>query len=184
MKYLGFMIVSAMFAVSVVACPLPGESNSEANSEANAGAIAGAAAGAIAVSETNVISASGVSSEVAQQTDQSMDNTDKSKNYVMVAPSTNASLGQDASSLYSIFGGINLAGTAEYKMCMEKIMTISQMYASDLMPETVAKEEAKKAWLQLKKATRTKRLFSILWETSGQHLGNGFGAFAWGSFWK
>jgi hypothetical protein len=104
--------------------------------------------------------------------------TNKNTAYVMTAPNTVAGQGQQAASLYSIFGGINTAESSEYSVCIEKIRVISQMNASGLIDKELAKEEALEALAQLKDASKPKRVLGFLWKTRGVHLLNGCGLLA------
>ena len=49
------------------------------------------------------------------------ESTEKNTTYVMTSPDTVAQDGQSAVAGYSIFGGLNIAESAEYKVCIEKI---------------------------------------------------------------
>lgn len=104
--------------------------------------------------------------------------TQKNVAYVLTAPNTVAGDGQSAASMYSIFGGLNLAESAEYKECLEKIRIVDQMKAAGLITVEVAQVEAWEAYLQMKKATQPRRVLGILWETRGKHILNGFGTLA------
>lgn len=101
------------------------------------------------------------------------------KAYAYGAPSTVAGEGQQASSIYSIFGGVNLAQSEEAKTCMDNINVIAQLATNGFLSKEEAKQEALAQFAQLKDATKSKRLLGILWKTRGVHLLNGFGLLAW-----
>jgi len=109
--------------------------------------------------------------------------TYEQKVYHLAAPNTVASSGQKASSVYSIFGGLNLAQTEEAKHCMDVLNVIGEMQGAGYLTEAEAKAEAMAIFKQLKDATKSKRLLGILWKTRGHHLLNGLGLLSWDDLW-
>lgn len=110
-------------------------------------------------------------------------NGDELNTYVMTAPNTVAGDGQTAAAAYSIFGGVNVSESDEYKVCIEKIRILSQMEAAGLITKEEAIDEAQLVYKQLKASTRPKRVLGILWKTRGRHILNGLGLFACDDFW-
>jgi hypothetical protein len=104
--------------------------------------------------------------------------TQKNTAYVLTAPNTVAGQGQQASSVYSIFGGVNMAQTAEYQICREKIDVIKNMEVCGYLSKEEALAEARDAFNQLKDNTQVKRILWIGPKTRGVHLGNAFGILA------
>jgi len=159
-------------------------SNSDSRSSANAaqqqGQLQGQAQGQMQGQAAIAAQGQGQLGIVGQKStnDQSVNvggDTQKNTAYVMTAPNTVAGDGQSAMSACSIFGGLNLADSAEYKECIEKIRVVSQMSAANLITTEVAKAEAWEAYQQMKESTQPKRVLGVLWKTRGRHIFNGFG---------
>jgi hypothetical protein len=104
--------------------------------------------------------------------------TQKNNAYILTAPNTVAGDGQQAMAAYSIVGGVNVAESSEYKVCIEKIRIVSQMLAADLITKDVAIVEANAAFEQMKDSTQPKRILWVGPKTRGIHLGNGLGLLA------
>lgn len=100
------------------------------------------------------------------------------ESFALVAPNTIAAQGQQASSVYSIFGGVNLAQTAEYQICKEKIDVATLMVKNGYLTAEEGKAEALKAYQELLDNTQAKRILWIGPKTRGIHLGNLFGMLA------
>ncbi len=114
-----------------------------------------------------------------QQAEIDIQDNRETTGYYLAAPSTIAASGQKASSIYSIFGGLNLAQTEEAKHCMDVLNVIGQLETAEYLTAEQARAEALKVFEQLKDATASKRLLGVLWKTRGNHLLNGLGLFAW-----
>ena len=98
---------------------------------------------------------------------------------ILVAPTTNAQKGQYSTNVYSIVGGIGIAETEQYQMCMDKIELISKLADAGYLTDDEAQAEMDEAFAQLKHLTKTKKFLGVLWRTSGCNLGSGFGLLAW-----
>ena len=98
--------------------------------------------------------------------------TTKNTAYVMTAPNTVAGKDQQASSIYSIFGGINVAQTAEYVVCREKMDVIENLKKGGYLSVEEAAAEMAATWKQFKDNTQEKRVLWIGPKTRGVHLGN------------
>lgn len=98
--------------------------------------------------------------------------TTKNTAYVMTAPNTVAGKDQQASSIYSIFGGINVAQTAEYVVCREKMDVIENLKKGGYLSIEEAAAEMTATWKQFKDNTQEKRVLWIGPKTRGVHLGN------------
>ena len=96
----------------------------------------------------------------------------------LAAPNTVAGAGQQASSVYSVFGGVNMTQTQEYQVCREKIDVITSMRTAGYLTADEATAEAKAAWAQLKDNTQPKRFLWIGPKTRGVSGGNLFGIVA------
>ena len=104
--------------------------------------------------------------------------TQKNTAYVMTAPNTVAGAGQQAASVYSIFGGVNVAQTAEYITCREKMDVIENLKKGGYLTADEAQAEMAIAWKQFKDNTQEKRWLFIGPKTRGVNAGNIFGLFA------
>lgn len=96
----------------------------------------------------------------------------------LAAPTTTAAQGQQASAVYSIFGGVNMAQTAEYQICKEKIDVATMMVKNGYLTVEEGKAEALKAYQELLDNTQAKRILWVGPKTRGVHLGNLFGMLA------
>ncbi len=106
------------------------------------------------------------------------------KSYSFSPPGLSANQGVNEANMYSIFGGIGLSETAEYKVCVEKLAVIERLQGAGYLTKEEAKAEALAVYLQMKEVTKDKRLLGVLCKTSGKNLLNMFGMLSWDSFWK
>ena len=93
-------------------------------------------------------------------------------------------LDYSTANMYSIFGGIGLSQTEEYTVAIEKLAVIERMENLGYMTADEAKAEALETFAELDSASQPKRVFGIFGKTRGRHLLNGFGMFAWDSWYK
>jgi hypothetical protein len=98
-------------------------------------------------------------------------------------PGINGEQGTNNFNGYSIFGGVGISATAEYRMCIEKLANIKMMESCGYFSKEEAISQAKEAWAQFLYTTKDKRFLGVLWKTTGRNLLNGFGLLAWDSFW-
>ena len=117
------------------------------------------------VTSTNTNSTGNSSAELKQGDD-----------YYLSAPNTVAEIGQRASSMYSIFGGVNMAQTEEAKQTSDNIKLLVFMAKNGIINKVELRKEAIVHYKQLRHASKPKRVLGILWRTRGNHLGNMFGA--------
>ena len=95
--------------------------------------------------------------------------------YSFSAPSLSATEGVGEANLYSIFGGIGIANTEEYKVAIEMINTAYLMKKFGFFTDEEARDAGKYAYAKLVDAAEDKRVLGILWKTRGKHLLNLFG---------
>ncbi len=105
-------------------------------------------------------------------------------NYVLHAPDTVAELGQRASSVYSLFGGVNMAQTEETKQTGDNIKLLVFMAKNKIISSDELRYEVIEQYVQLKDASRPKRLFGVLWKTRGNSIVNGFGMLSMDDLWS
>ena len=115
-----------------------------------------------------------------------MDASEKVENtvYANAWPGINGEAGTSNFNGYSIFGGIGISATAEYKICIEKLANIKMMQDCGYLTKEEALAEARAAFNQFKYTTQDKRMLGVLWKTTGRNLLNGFGLLSWDSFWS
>ncbi|TDI96959.1 MAG: hypothetical protein E2O29_01625 [Deltaproteobacteria bacterium] len=104
--------------------------------------------------------------------------------YVLHAPDTVAQSGQRASSVYSLFGGVNMAQTEEAKQTGDNIKLLVFMAKNGIISADELRYEVIEQYVQLKDASRPKRLFGVLWRTRGNSLVNGFGMLSMDDLWS
>ncbi len=116
--------------------------------------------------------------------DVSLKHSSKDTTYANAWPATQGVVGAETVNAYSIFGGVGLSNTAEYQVCISKLSAIKSMQDSGWITTEQAKEEADKAFEQMKNATRPKRWCGIGGTTTGRNLFNGLGLLSWDSMKK
>jgi len=105
------------------------------------------------------------------------------KSYAFSPPGLSANKGVNEGNIYSVFGGIGLASTEEYAICVEKISVIERLEKLGYITAIEARVEARKVFLQLKEASKAKRFLGVLGKTRGRNLINLFGLLSWDSLW-
>lgn len=122
---------------------------------------------------------------VSQGNNQSVGgDTTKNTVYATTWPNLSGGVGVSQGNVYSVFGGIGVSSTEEYKVCIEKLMVIDTLVKLGYLSTDEAKAEVKEILSSLKYNTNTKRFLGIFWKTSGRNLLNGLGLLSWDSFWK
>lgn len=107
--------------------------------------------------------------------------TYESEAYAVSYPSLSGGEGVSQANAYSIFGGLGLSNTEQYKAIITQIQAIeaSQSLHADFKAELV--EGLVRDMVELNK---DKRFLGLFWKTSGRNLSNLFGILSWDSFWK
>jgi len=109
---------------------------------------------------------------------------DESKYLSNSWPAISGSVGVSQAQAYSIFGGLGVSSSEEYKVAIEKLQVIHQLKTLGYLTEDEALAEVKKVYAEMQYATKTKRVLGIFCKTSGRNLLNGLGLLSWDSFWK
>lgn len=107
--------------------------------------------------------------------------SNETKVYANSWPTTNGDQGSSNMNAYSIFGGIGITETKEYRVCIEKLQVIENLGKTGVLSQDQVVSESLTAWEQLKKSTRPQRWLGFGWRTSGRDLLNGMGLLSWPS---
>ena len=107
--------------------------------------------------------------------------SEKTKVYANTWPTTNGDQGSNNMNAYSIFGGIGITETKEYRVCIEKLQVIENLGKTGVLTKEEVVSESLSAWEQLKKSTRPERWLGFGFRTSGRNLLNGMGLLSWPS---
>lgn len=109
---------------------------------------------------------------------------DKNKSYANAWPSMGGEDGVSQGNIYSIFGGVGLSQTEDYKKYIEQIQVIAAMKVSGLISGRTAENKANRLLDKMMKSNKKQRFLGVGFETSGRNLINFFGILSWDSFWK
>ena len=106
---------------------------------------------------------------------------DKNKTYANAWPALSGGEGVSQANAYSIFGGLGVSATEEYKSIITQIQAIEAIQALD--PEMKA-ELIQILVNKMMDTNKDKRFLGLFWKTSGRNLLNLFGLLSCDSFWK
>jgi len=106
---------------------------------------------------------------------------DDVETYANAWPSLSGGEGVSQANAYSIFGGLGVSATEEYKAIITQIQAIE---ASQTLDSEMKAELVKKLVDRMMDTNKDKRFLGLFWKTSGRNLGNLFGLLSWDSFWK
>jgi len=106
---------------------------------------------------------------------------DESKTYAVSYPALSGGEGVSQANAYSIFGGLGLSNTEEYKLMITQIQAIEASQSISAEAKTAMVE---KLFAKMMESNKKKRFLGLFWETSGRNLSNLFGILSWDSFWK
>ena len=107
--------------------------------------------------------------------------SEKTKIYANTWPTTQGDQGSSNMNAYSIFGGLGITETKEYRVCIEKLQVIENLGKTGVLSGDEVREESLKAWEQLKKSTLPERWMGFGFRTSGRNLLNVMGLLSWPS---
>jgi hypothetical protein len=107
--------------------------------------------------------------------------SEETKVYANTWPTTHGDQGSSNMNAYSIFGGIGITETKEYRVCIEKLQVIENLGKTGVLTKDEVITESLTAWEQLKKSTRPERWLGFGFRTSGRNLLNGMGLLSWPS---
>jgi len=106
---------------------------------------------------------------------------DSGDTYAVSYPALSGGEGVSQANIYSIFGGVGLSDTENYKALITQIQAIEAITTLD--PEKKAELVDELVGL-LMDTHKDKRFLGVLWKTSGRNLLNVFGILSFDSFWK
>ena len=115
-----------------------------------------------------------------QQADMNVEG-DENTTYANAWPSLSGGEGVSQANAYSVFGGLGLSNTEQYKALITQIQAIE---ASRTLDEVTKEELVKELIEKMVDSNKKKRFLGLFWETSGRNLMNLFGVLSWDSFWK
>jgi len=107
--------------------------------------------------------------------------SNENKTYAVSYPSLSGGEGVSQANAYSIFGGLGLSSTEQYKALITQVQAVEAM-------KSLTNEEKKvivdALVAKMVESNKDKRFLGLFWKTSGRDLGNMLGLLSWDSFWK